>query len=306
MSDGHCATGYIGRFAPSPTGPLHFGSAVAAVASFLQARAQAGLWHIRIEDIDPPREQAGAGAAILDALEALGLEWDGPVTFQSRRSGAYDEALAQLDAAALTFPCACTRKQLAGGRYPGTCRTGVAPGRFGRSVRLRVEAGELRFEDDVQGEYRQDLGDEVGDFVVRRADGLYSYHLAVVVDDAAAGVTEIVRGVDLIESTPRQIYLQTALGLETPAYAHFPVVLNAAGTKLSKQTFAKPIDVGAPSKVLFETLCFLRQEPPRVLLDARPEEIIEWAIAHWDLRAVGRLSHAHSVSGRDAGLGSGL
>ena len=295
MSGGYSSGNYIGRFAPSPSGPLHFGSAVAALASFLQARSRGGHWTVRIEDIDPPREQAGASAAILDALTALGLQWDGPVTFQSHRASAYDEALAQLDAADLTFPCACTRKQLGGGPYAGACREGIAPGQVGRSVRLRVDAAEIHFEDEVQGHYGQDLAREVGDFILLRADGLYSYHLAVVIDDAAAGVTEIVRGVDLIDSTPRQIHLQTALGVETPAYVHFPVVLNAAGSKLSKQTFAKPIDVRSPSRVLFESLSFLRQQPPRALLGAPPEEILAWGVVHWDLQAVGRLSRAHDA-----------
>lgn len=292
MNSARATKAYVGRFAPSPTGPLHFGSAVAAVASFLEARSCGGRWTVRIEDIDPPREQAGASAAILAALGALGLEWDGPVSYQSHHSTAYDDALARLREAGLTFPCACTRRQLGRGPYPGTCRDGIAPGRSARSVRLRVGPGETGFDDRVQGHYAQNIAREVGDFVVRRADGLYSYHLAVVVDDAAAGITEIVRGVDLIDSTPRQICLQRALGLDTPRYAHIPVVLNDSGVKLSKQTFADPIDVRGAPRVLVAALEFLGQSPPPELRNSQVPDIVAWAVAHWDIGAVSRRSRA--------------
>ena len=290
------ASHYIGRFAPSPSGPLHFGSAVAAVASYLQARSCGGRWLVRIEDIDPPRESEGASAAILEALVALGLEWDGEVLYQSQMSEAYDEALAQLRNAGCSFPCACTRKQLGGGPYPGTCRDGIAPGSIGRSTRIRVDQSEIKFLDELQGSYSQRLDKEVGDYILRRADGLYSYHLAVVVDDAAAGITEIVRGVDLLDSTPRQIYLQKLLGLHTPQYVHIPVVLNDTGAKLSKQTFAQPIDPNSAHRVLCEALRFLQQHLPPEMIDAKPDEIIKWALANWDLSAVGRVSRAHTVA----------
>ena len=285
--------GYVGRFAPSPTGPLHFGSAVAAVASFLQARSQRGRWYVRIDDLDPPREQAGASAAILEMLSALGLEWDGAVSYQSRHTASYATALAQLDRAGATFPCVCTRKQLGGGPYPGNCREGIPPGKVGRSVRVRVGSTEIEFEDQLQGRYRQKLFREVGDFILLRSDGLFSYHLAVVTDDAAAGVTEIVRGVDLLDSTPRQIYLQTLLGVATPHYAHIPVVLNDTGTKLSKQTMAEPLDPGAAPRTLVEALRFLNQGPPAELSLSPAHEVIQWAIEHWDLPAVGGASRAH-------------
>lgn len=281
---------YVGRFAPSPTGPLHFGSAVAAFASFLQARTQRGRWLVRIDDIDPPRELVGAARNILDALVALGLEWDGEVTYQSARSQVYDEALSQLAALGLTFDCACSRRQVGRGPYPGTCRSGVPPGATVRSRRVRVEQTMISFVDRLQGVQRQELAREVGDFVLRRADGLYAYHLAVVIDDAAAGVTEIVRGVDLLDSTPRQIYLQSVLNLPTPGYVHVPVVLNEAGTKLSKQTFAAPIDPALGKTVLVDALRFLQQDPPVALYQAEPVAIIDWAIAHWKLSRVGQKS----------------
>lgn len=287
------STAYIGRFAPSPTGPLHFGSAVAALASFLQARSREGQWFVRIEDIDPPRERDGASKAILEALVALGLEWDGQVHYQSQMSDSYDKALEQLKTAGRTFACACTRKELIDGPYRGTCRNGIAPGRVGRSIRVRVANAEINFEDLLQGRFRQLLEREVGDYIVKRADGLYAYHLAVVVDDAAAGVTEIVRGADLLDSTPRQIYLQQLLGLNTPAYAHIPVVLNRAGDKLSKQTKAQPIDPKTACRVLVEALDFLRQNPPPELRHSTRTEIIQWAVANWDICAVGKVSRAH-------------
>jgi len=286
-------TDYVGRFAPSPTGALHFGSAVAALASFLQARSQRGRWQVRIDDIDPPREQTGAGAAILEMLSALGLEWDGAVSYQSHHLDSYAQVLAELERARATFPCACTRKQLGRGPYPGTCRDGIAAGRVGRSVRVRVGSARIEFEDELQGRYSQELSREVGDFVLLRADGLYSYHLAVVTDDEAAGVTEIVRGVDLLDSTPRQIYLQGLLGFATPRYAHIPVVLNDSGKKLSKQTFAEPLDPRDAPTILVNALRFLNQGPPAELAAARPHEIIGWAIAHWDLRAVRGVSRSH-------------
>jgi glutamyl-Q tRNA(Asp) synthetase len=286
-------SGYIGRFAPSPSGPLHFGSAVAALASFLQARQRGGQWQIRIDDLDPPREQRGATRSILDVLVALGLEWDGPVTYQSERSSAYENALQKLADAGLTFPCACTRKQLGGRPYPGNCRNGVRAGLSARTLRVRVDERIVSFVDALQGGQQQQLADVVGDFILVRADGYYSYHLAVVVDDHDAGITEIVRGVDLIESTPRQVYLQHLLGCTTPEYVHIPIVLNDTGTKLSKQTFAAPIDAKNPAHILFEALRFLSQRPPLELAHADVSDILQWAHEHWDLAAVGSSSSTH-------------
>ncbi len=235
---------YRGRFAPSPTGPLHFGSLVAAVGSFLHARAQGGEWRVRIEDLDPPREVSGAADDILRTLDSFGLHWDGEVMYQSRRCETYEAALAQLKDAGVLYPCACTRREIAdssvsgleGPVYPGTCRAGLAPGRVARAWRVRTDNRAIEFEDGLQGVIRSALEDDIGDFVVQRADGFFAYQLAVVVDDAAQGISEIVRGADLLDSTPRQIHLQRLLGLPTPGYLHLPIVLNANGEKLSKQT----------------------------------------------------------------------
>jgi glutamyl-Q tRNA(Asp) synthetase len=282
---------YRGRFAPSPTGPLHFGSLVAAVGSWADARASAGEWLVRMEDLDPPREAPGAAAAILRALEALGLQWDGPVLYQSARAEAYRAALDQLQRRGVLFPCGCTRKEIAdsgiialdGSRvYPGTCRGGLPSGRTARATRIRVDAAAAEFEDGLQGRVRQDLARDVGDFVLVRADGPYAYQLAVVVDDGAQGVTDVVRGADLLDATPRQIFLQRLLGLPTPRYLHLPVAIDARGEKLSKQTLAAPIDPARPAAALAAALRFLGQAPPAGLERAPVPAVLEWAAAHWD------------------------
>ncbi|MFO1284924.1 MAG: tRNA glutamyl-Q(34) synthetase GluQRS [Burkholderiales bacterium] len=241
----------IGRFAPSPTGPLHFGSLVAAVASAADARALGGRWLVRIEDVDTPRSVPGAEREILDALVRHGLRADGPVVRQSARGALYAAALDDLEARDLVYPCACTRRELesaplspAGERvYPGTCRAGVAPGRARDRLSVRVRVGDARVEfvDRLQGPQAQALASEVGDFIVRRADGLAAYQLAVVVDDGEQAVTDVVRGADLLVSTPRQIHLQRLLGLTTPTYLHVPVAIDASGEKLSKQTRARAL-----------------------------------------------------------------
>ena len=260
----------IGRFAPSPSGPLHFGSLVAALASWLDARAAGGRWLVRIEDLDQPRVQRGAADEILRTLERLGLYWDGEVVFQGRRLALYEQALARL---ADTYLCACSRREIADSAvslaadgaqvYPGTCRAGLATGKSARALRIRVE-GAITFRDRVKGELSQDLEREVGDFVLRRADGQFAYQLAVVIDDAAQGVTDVVRGADLLESTPRQIYLQRLLGFPTPRYLHVPVAVDAGGEKLSKHTGARPID----RDDLRRALRFLGQPPSATLAEA--------------------------------------
>jgi len=276
---------YTGRFAPSPTGPLHFGSAVAAIASYLDARYAGGRWLVRIDDIDPPREQPGAAASILASLSALGLQWDGEVTYQSDAGPRYEAALRTLERSGWTFPCGCTRRDLAGGVYPGTCRHGLPAGRDPRTVRIRVGDGEIQFADRIAGMIVQPAS-AAGDFVLLRADGYYAYHLACVVDDAAAGITHVVRGIDLLDSTPRQIYLQQCLQLATPVYAHFPVVRDRAGTKLSKQTFAEPIDNRAAPLLVHDALNFLRQSPPPDMRGAPVRELLAWATAHWRMNVL--------------------
>lgn len=281
---------YRGRFAPSPTGPLHFGSLVAAVGSFLDARHHKGEWLVRMEDLDPPREVPGAATDILRILERYGMHWDGEVFYQGRRSSKYRAALEQLDADGRLYGCACTRKEIAdtalpgqiGNIYPGTCRDGLPDGRKVRALRVRVENTEISFYDSLQGNTRQHLGREVGDFVVRRADNLVAYQLAVVVDDAAQQITDIVRGADLLDSTPRQVYLQKLLGLPTPAYCHLPVAINTAGEKLSKQTCAQAIGTADPVTVLLDVLQFLQQDLPVSAGDIALEDLWQWAIERWD------------------------
>lgn len=286
----------VGRFAPSPSGPLHFGSMVAALGSSLSARAAGGRWLLRIEDVDTPRIVPGAAEGILRTLEQFGFEWDGPVVWQSRRTDAYRAAFEALRAAGRVFPCACTRKEIADSalardgtrRYPGTCRDGLAPGREARAWRLRVEPGEVSFDDAVQGPIREDVAADVGDFVLLRADGLFAYQLAVVVDDAEAGVSEVVRGADLLDSTGRQILLQRLLGHPQPRYAHLPVASNAAGEKLSKQTLARAVEGADPARVLVDALDFLGQEPPAGLAEAGLAAVWAWARQHWSMARVPR------------------
>jgi glutamyl-Q tRNA(Asp) synthetase len=295
---------YRGRFAPSPTGPLHFGSLVAAVGSYLQAKACGGEWLVRMEDLDPPREIAGAADAILRTLEAFGMGWDGSVLYQSTRSPAYLAALEQLQKQGVLYACACTRREIAdssidgryGPVYPGTCRAGLPAGREPRAVRVGTEAGVVGFEDALQGRVSQALQAEVGDFVLRRADGLFAYQLAVVVDDAEQGMTEIVRGADLLDSTPRQIYLQRLLELPTPGYLHLPVALNLQGEKLSKQTLAHPVDTAVPVATLAGVLRFLGQAVPAEVTQADLEAFWRWAVAHWDPALIPR-SRALQPSG---------
>jgi glutamyl-Q tRNA(Asp) synthetase len=270
---------YVGRFAPSPTGPLHFGSLVAALASWLDARAARGRWLVRIEDLDAPRQQPGAAEEILRTLARLGLAWDGEVVHQSARADRYREALQRL--AGQTYRCGCSRREIADSSlglaadgaqiYPGTCREGIAPGKPTRAIRVRTTHDEIAFVDRVQGARQQVLERDVGDYVLYRADGQFAYQLAVVVDDAAQGVTDVVRGADLLDSTPRQIHLQRLLGYATPRYLHVPAAVNAAGEKLSKQTGAAPISPGR--EVLRRALSFLGQ----------PEaEDLQQAVTNWN------------------------
>ncbi|MDR0777292.1 MAG: tRNA glutamyl-Q(34) synthetase GluQRS [Azonexus sp.] len=291
-------TGYRGRFAPSPTGPLHFGSLVAAVGSYLDARCQGGEWLLRMEDVDTPRNVPGAADDILRTLEAFGFEWDGPVLWQSQRLDAYAAALEHLRQAGLAYPCVCSRKEITdsamrpavdgGPAYPGICRAGLPSGRAARAWRLRVTDEETAFVDRLQGRQAQCLESDVGDFVLRRADGLFAYQLAVVVDDTWQGVTDIVRGADLLASTPRQIWLQRCLGYPQLRYAHLPVAANAAGEKLSKQTRAPALDSNRAAAELLRALRFLGQPAPAELASSRPAEVWTWARQHWDFAALPR------------------
>jgi len=292
----------VGRFAPSPTGPLHFGSLLAAVASYLEARVHGGRWLLRIEDIDPPREETGAAEAIVRCLEVYGFRWDGPVLRQSRNEERHRAAVERLLAEGLAYPCRCTRRVLArtarqgamGPIYPGSCRDGS--GRGARAIRVRTTDEPIAVVDRLQGRIEQRLESELGDFVIRRRDGLIAYQLAVVIDDAVDGITEVVRGIDLLDSTPRQIHLQRLLGLPTPAYMHIPVAVGADGEKLSKQTGAPPIaiDPVAVAPTLCRALACLRQEPPADLAGASADAVWDWALANWRPR---RLHSLASVAG---------
>ena len=279
---------YVGRFAPSPTGPLHFGSLVAAVASWLDARAAGGEWHLRIEDVDATRTVPGAEDGILRALESLGLAWDGPVVRQRDRTARYEEALAALRAKGLVYRCRCSRREIAdsgthgldGIVYPGTCRAlGLGPGVPGAD-RFRVDAQPLAFEDRLQGRQSQQLDRDIGDFVVKRRDGLFAYQLAVVVDDEDLGVTDVVRGADLMDSTPRQIALQRALGFPTPRYLHIPVATRN-GEKLSKQTLAPALDAHEGSRLIARALKYLGQDVPDI--GERPERMLAAAASRHPL-----------------------
>ncbi len=284
--------GYRGRFAPSPTGPLHFGSLVAALASCCDARAAGGEWLLRIEDVDLQRARPGAERAMMAALERHGFAWDGPVVRQSERSDFYAAALVALQARKLVYECACTRRELesapvgAGGErvYPGTCRDGVASDRAGRTQRaLRVRVGQetVHFTDRLQGPQTQDLARDVGDFVVRRADGLFAYQLAVVVDDALQGVTHVVRGADLLVSTPRQIFLQRRLGYPTPEYLHVPVALGRSGEKLSKQTGAPALGDDAIATLLAAWRFLDQPLPHHAAVPTTVDEFWHWAPRAW-------------------------
>lgn len=285
-------TGYVGRFAPSPTGPLHFGSLLAAAASYLEARHQGGRWLLRMEDIDPPREQAGASDLILDALDRYGFEWDGPVIYQSASDSQHLEAVRHLLEEGLAYHCSCSRKDLAdvprsslGAIYPGTCRRGATGDET--AIRVRTTNDSVSFVDKLQGEQSQDLETESGDFIIRRRDGLVAYHLAVVIDDDLQGVTEVVRGIDLMDSTPRQIWLQRCLGLDQPAYQHIPVVVHADGSKLSKLSGAKGVRLDTVETGLVATLDALGQSPPTELAGASLAEIWTWAHDHWQIDKLG-------------------
>ena len=279
---------YRGRFAPSPTGPLHFGSLVAAVASCLQARSQGGSWLVRMEDLDPPREAPGAADAILASLEHHGMAWDGPVLYQSTRNDAYRTALEQLTNDGYCYPCRCSRSEIAriarpgiaGPVYPGTCLAEPPGSDRGCAIRLRADAV-IAVQDAHYGRLEIDLAHDFGDFVLRRADGLFAYQLAVVVDDAAQGITEVVRGADLLELTPAQVLLQHRLGLPTPTYLHHPLAAAADGAKLSKQTGARALGDGDPRPDLIDALAFLGQDPPADLRAARLEDLWLWAIEAW-------------------------
>jgi len=283
-----------GRFAPSPTGPLHFGSLVAALASWLDARHSRGEWLVRIEDVDETRTVPGAADEILRTLESFGLHWDGAIEWQSRRKALYEEALDRLRGAGLAYQCKCSRKEIAdsglrgieGAVYPGTCRKLQLGADVARAERFIVPAGKVEFDDRVQGHIAQDVAHDVGDFVLKRRDRLHGYQLAVVVDDAGQAITDVVRGADLLQSTPRQIMLQRALGHSTPRYLHFPAATDAAGEKLSKQTLALPVDASRAPSLIAAGLSFLGQP---AVASRNPVEMLEEAAAQWHVGLIPKI-----------------
>jgi glutamyl-Q tRNA(Asp) synthetase len=283
---------YRGRFAPSPTGSPHLGTLVAAVASYLQARTSKGEWLLRIEDVDTTRRVPGADDTMLRTLDKFGFEWDGEVIWQSKRSAFYAQALEQLDADGLVFPCTCSRKLLAqtaveqSGIYPGTCRSQKLPFPHEHAVRVRVPDHTIGFDDAIIGEYQQSLATECGDFVIKRRDGLFAYQLAVVVDDAQQGITEIVRGADLLDSTPRQIFLQQCLDYTRPGYLHLPLILDHEGRKLSKSEGAAELNPDRPAKSIHAALRHLGQQPPADLVKAGTVDIWQWAMENWSISKI--------------------
>ncbi|WP_394808929.1 tRNA glutamyl-Q(34) synthetase GluQRS [Nitrosomonas sp.] len=280
---------YRGRFAPSPTGPLHFGSLVAAVGSYLDAKFHHGNWLVRVEDVDSLREVPGAASKILYVLKRLGMEWDDVVIYQSQRSEAYHEALNALSKQSLIYPCICSRKEIAdssiiglgGPIYPGTCLKNPTSIKKVHALRIQTNDDSIQFEDILSGLYSQRLRSDVGDFVLRRGDGIYAYQLAVVVDYAAQNITHVVRGADLLDSTPRQIFLQQLLGYPIPQYMHLPVVTNALGEKLSKQTNAAPVNITNALPQLVDALHFLGQKPPVEILEGDISSFWQWAKQNW-------------------------
>jgi len=282
----------VGRFAPSPTGPLHFGSLVAAVASYCDAKSRGGQWLLRIEDVDQTRHVAGASEAIIHTLQHYGFVWDDEIVYQSQRSEYYQTALQQLRQRSLAYPCTCSRKEITdsstllgieGAIYPGTCLQHPTKPGAAAAWRIQTDAQTISFQDLIQGYQQHHMASDIGDFVVKRADGLFSYQLAVVIDDALQGVTHVVRGADLLNSTTRQIYLQQLLGYPTPIYAHLPLVLNADGQKLSKQTLARALPEDNLVDTLVAALTFLQQPLPENAQSLSLANLWQWAITHWQL-----------------------
>nr|WP_298726241.1 tRNA glutamyl-Q(34) synthetase GluQRS [uncultured Steroidobacter sp.] len=306
---------YRGRFAPSPTGPLHFGSLVTAVGSYLYARQAGGEWLLRIEDLDTPRVVPGSADSIIRTLATLGFEWTGSILHQSSRREAYEAATQQLLKNGQAFLCSCTRSELQAAqssdvrlfdtdelRYPGWCRLGPRATERKTAVRLFVTRGETAVTDLLQGRFTVDVSAEVGDFVIRRRDGLHAYQLAVVLDDAFQGITAVVRGADLLHSTPRQVILYRMLDLLVPDYAHLPVATDVNGIKLSKSAGAAAIDIARPTYEVWRALEFLRQAPPPELRRAGLATLWEWAIQHWQPKRLNGLRQATIRVGREDGL----
>jgi len=289
---------YRGRFAPSPTGDLHFGSLIAAVGSYLQAQTNNGDWFIRIDDIDPPREIAGASQSILNTLEQFGFEWDGEVSYQSHNLKSYQEVVEHLIETKQAYTCSCSRSDIINKTqqdkgqiiYPGFCRQGALKKQSEMSVRLLcADDSTVEFSDAIQGKQIINIEKTIGDFIIQRRDKHFSYHLASGYDDGTQDITEVVRGADLLNCTASQLYIQKVLKLESPDYCHLPVAVNSQGQKLSKQSFAEPINPANSVELLYKTLKFLGQMPPIDLLKGSQQDMWLWAKSHWQLRLVPQL-----------------
>lgn len=285
---------YRGRFAPSPTGPVHYGTLVAAVGSYLQAKKNHGEWFVRIDDIDTRRVVDGADDDILHTLEHFGFEWDGEIIYQTQQIESYQQALDQLISQSLVFPCLCSRKQLAktgSSIYPGTCRHRSLPEKNEHALRVLSQDINIEFDDIVMGQQLQNIKQQCGDFIIKRRDELFAYQLAIVVDDARQNITEVVRGADLLSSTHRQIYLQQLLNYTTPGYSHLPLAVDQTGNKISKSGQAKKVDINNKEKLLASTLDFLGQQPPKDLRKSQLIDIWLWAIEHWDVKKVPKIEN---------------
>jgi len=285
---------YKGRFAPSPTGPLHFGSLVAAVGSYLQARHSEGKWLVRIDDIDPPREKKGAADHILTTLEQFGFEWDEKVYYQSERQAYYQDVVDELIRQQLAYPCSCSRSSILKKTgqhkgeiiYPGFCRNGPLDKSSDYNIRLRTDGALIQFNDRLMGEHDVNLENSQGDFILQRRDHFFSYHLASGIDDAEQGITEVVRGSDLLNCTPSQLYVQQVLNLRSPQYCHLPIAVNPDGQKLSKQNHALPIEPQDAVNLLVKSLKFLGQMPSNELIKSNKKDVWNWAMNHWQLDLV--------------------
>ncbi|OAI05756.1 glutamyl-Q tRNA(Asp) ligase [Methylomonas methanica] len=286
---------YIGRFAPSPTGPLHLGSLYTALASYLDARQHNGLWLLRIDDLDTPRNMSGASDDILDCLQSFGLHWDGEVDYQSQHLDQYEQALVELQNRHALYPCTCSRSSLANSPliYPGYCRAKAQSTDAPHALRVKSADISIHFIDALQGDITQNLASEHGDFIVKRKDGIIAYQLACVVDDQRQKVNRVVRGYDLLDSTPKQQYLQHLLGYPSPLYMHIPLIVDSEGNKLSKQTRAEAVSPNQAGPTLFLLLTLLKQNPPPDLRLAAIDSILEWAIEHWQTE---RLTNTQAVS----------
>jgi glutamyl-Q tRNA(Asp) synthetase len=272
----------IGRFAPSPTGPLHLGSLYTALASFLHARSQHGKWLLRIDDLDTPRNVQGAADNILSTLEAFGLYWDDSVVYQSRWLDAYQVYLDELTEKQLIYPCSCSRKTLSSPIYSGLCRNKANSPDSPYALRVKTDSRVIGFDDGLQGFIARNIAEHYGDFILKRKDGIIAYQFAVVIDDHLQQVNEVVRGFDLLMETPKQMYLQQLLGLPSPDYMHVPIIVDPQGYKLSKQTRALAVDLTTPHHVIFDLLGLLKQNPPIELQHVSVNELLSWAIAHWN------------------------